>query len=75
MNKSRRKWIADTIEKLEELKSDVESIRDEEEEYKDNMPENLSLSEKYEKAEEAVSDLEYAIEALADAIDYLNSIE
>lgn len=55
MNKQRRKSLNKLIEKLEEVKSDLESLKDEEEEYRDNMPENLQGSERYEKAEDNCS--------------------
>lgn len=58
MNKLRRKNIQEVIDKLtslqndlESLESDVESIQDEEIEYRDNMPENLQGSERYEQAD------------------------
>ena len=57
------------MEQIEELKNDLECLRDEEQEYLDNMPENMQSGEKYEKAEnaiyemeEAISNLEYALE-------------
>ncbi len=43
-------------------------IKDEEQECMDNMPENLWGSERYEKAEEAVSNLEDAINYLEEAV-------
>lgn len=54
MNKARRKELSRAVELLEEAQSIIESCRDEEEEYMDNMPENLQESEKYYVAEEAV---------------------
>lgn len=83
MNKQRRKEISRIIEeiesavstakeKLEELQIDIESVRDEEQEYMDNMPENLQGSERYETAEQAVDNLDNAassIEELIEAID------
>lgn len=92
MNNNRRKEISKIIEevesavstakeKLEELKTSIESVRDEEQEYMDNMPENLQGSERYGVAEQAVDNLDSAassideiIEAMDtdDLIDYLN---
>lgn len=78
MNNTRRKAIKQTIDcfdsirkKLDELvsefesvKSDVEDIQWEEEEYRDNMPENLQWSERYDKADEACTNLSDAVDAL-----------
>ena len=86
MNNTRRKAIKQTIDrfcsirkKLEELvsevesvKSDVEDIQWEEEEYRDNMPENLQGSERYDKADEACTNLSDAVDALDDMIGVLD---
>ena len=76
MNNPRRKRIAEVISKLQALeeelqavKEEIEEIKDEEQEYLDNIPENLQLSERYEKAENAVSCLESAIDSI-DCIDF-----
>lgn len=68
MNRTRRKCLANLSELLEELKISVETLRDEEQEYMDNMPENLQGSIRYEAAEEAVSNLEDAMDSIGDAI-------
>lgn len=69
MNKERRKRIDKAIEEvnqlqevLEELHQIVEVIRDEEQEYLENIPENLQGSERYETAENAVESLENAVD-------------
>lgn len=71
MNKTRRKRIDEIILQAEalqlsvdELKEEIEVIKDEEEEYMDNIPENLQGPEKYAAAEEAVNNLEVAIDWL-----------
>ena len=48
----------------EELKGDVETIRDEEQEYINNLPENMQQGEKAQNAEQAVSDLDEAADML-----------
>lgn len=57
MNKERRK-------RIEDLKSELETIRDEEQEYYDNMPENMQNGEKGDTAQSNVSSLEEAINNL-----------
>ena len=51
MNKLRRKALDRIAETLNELYEELESLRDEEHDYMDNMPENLQGSERYEAAE------------------------
>lgn len=67
MNKIRRKELQTIIDQLEELKGSLEELMAEEEEYRDNMPENLQGSERYETAE-------VACDALQEAVDVFNEI-
>lgn len=66
MNKQRRKSLTALIDQFESLKCELETLMEEEEEYRDNMPENLQGSERYDMADEAVSNLEDAISSLED---------
>ena len=72
MNKARRKELGRAVELLEEAQSIIESCRDEEQEYMDNMPENLQESEKYYAAEEAVNNMDEAYDKIDEVI---NSVE
>lgn len=72
MNKARRKELSRAVELLEEAQSIIESCRDEEQEYMDNMPENLQESEKYYVAEEAVNNMDEAYDKIDEVI---NSVE
>ena len=83
MNKKRRQEISRIVtkieeivlnakEKLEELQSDIESIRDEESDCYENLPEGIMYSERGEAMEQAVDNLDNAassIEELIDAMD------
>ena len=69
MNKARRKEIDSVIEALEKAKEQLEVIRDDEQDYFDNMPESFQYAEKGELAEEAISNLDYAIDQIDEAID------
>ena len=71
MNKERRARIQDLIVEIEVLRDKLDQIIDDEQNYMDNMPENLLGSERYEKAEEAVSQMEEAGESLDEARDTL----
>ena len=69
MNKARRKEIDSVIEALEEAKEQLEVIRDDEQDYFDNMPESFQYAEKGEAAEEAISNLDYAIDQIDEVIE------
>lgn len=74
MNKERRKNIQDVVEQLEGLKTTLEELQGEEEEYRDNIPENLQGSERYEKADEACDALNDAVNSLEDIISSLGQL-
>lgn len=69
MNKERRKEIDAVIQDLESAKERLESIRDEEQDYFDNMPESFQYAEKGEAAEEAINNLDYAIDQIDEVIE------
>lgn len=71
MNRIRRKALAEIQAKIEELQSELETLMSEEEEYRDNMPENLWVSERYEKADTACDNISNAMDGLQEAIDYI----
>ena len=76
MNNTRRKQIQAIIDKLEDLKSDIECLKDEEQEAFDNLPEGIQASERGEAMETAVYNLEEAYDNLDSVIDSLTeSIE
>ena len=62
--------ITDQLETLQEL---LQELQEQEEEYRDNMPENLQGSEKYERADEACSNLSDAYDSLQAAIDNITA--
>ena len=57
-----------TDDQLEELKGSLEDLQAEEEEYRDNIPENMQESERYEKADEACDNLSEAVDNLEEVI-------
>jgi len=67
MNKLRRKALDALIERIDDIYSELEALADEERDYRDNMPENLQNSERYEAADNAVSSLEDALDNLDSA--------
>jgi len=68
VNKERRKNIQSIVDQLEELGGSLEELQQEEEEYRDTIPENLCGSERYEKAEEACDALSEALYSLDNII-------
>jgi DNA repair ATPase RecN len=78
MNKERRKRIETAIKSVEgleelihglttalsEIQSEIESIRDEEQEYLDNMPEAMQSGSKGEVAQDAINNLGSAYEPI-----------
>ena len=75
MNKARRKALDEVISKIEEAKELLENLQAEEEEYRDNMPENLQGSERYEAADAAVDNMSSAVDALDEAISGIESAQ
>ena len=58
-------------EQLSELREALEQVQFDEEDYRDNMPENLQNSERYQKADEACDNLYAAVEAIETACDFI----
>lgn len=75
MNKIRRKTLQDLYNIIADAKDTLDEVRDEEECYKDNIPENLQSSERYERAEAAVDALESAVSSLEEALDYIEEAQ
>lgn len=76
MNNTRRKAIADArqmveaaFEAVEAARSAIADLRDEEQDYYDNMPESLQGGEKGDRAQEAINALEAAHDEL-DGFDF-----
>ena len=74
MNKQRRKDIDRLKNLINTLKDDPENILNDEQDYFDNMPENLQGSLRGEESEDAISNMEDAIENLSDAIESLEEV-
>ena len=68
MNNTRRKQIKVVRDALEKLSKELDTIRTDEQEYMDNMPEAFQDSEKYSIADEAVSNLDDAISSVDEAV-------
>lgn len=69
MNKQRRKQLDEMSYRLDCIAEDLALIMQDEEEAFDNIPENLSETERYARAETAVEALQEAADALVETID------
>lgn len=73
MNNNRRKSIRELMESLEALKSDLETIKDEEQDAYDNLPEGIQCSERGEAMETALENLEEAYYGLDSVLETLEA--
>ena len=69
MNKARRANLDLIHSKLLELTEELETLMSEEEEYRDNMPENMQSGEKYEQSEEYSYSMEEAKDRIIKAVE------
>ena len=74
MNKQRRKSISDIIKNIENIKMELENILYDEQDYFDNMPENLQGSIRGEQSEEAIDILTEAVDGLEEIANSLEEI-
>ena len=72
MNKKDRKVISGWIDKLEEIKSEIEDMQTEEECKFDNLPEGIQESERGERMIESIEYLGDSVSSIEEAIDSLN---
>lgn len=74
MNNQRRKEIKKIIEKMYDIKTEIESVLSDEEFSFDNMPEGLQNSERGMNSEEAIDLLNEAIDNIEGSIENLEDI-
>lgn len=75
MNNARRKRICKIADALNELKSQIDELHEEEQESFENIPESLQGTKRYEIAENAVDMLESASLRVENAITFLEDAE
>ena len=75
MNNERRKRLAALSQQLVELKDDIQSVLDEEEEAFNNLPEGLQSGERGDVMQTTISSLDAAVSALEDAGDQLTEAQ
>ena len=72
MNNTRRKHLSDLQDKLRDIMSDLELLRDEEDEAYNNLPESIQLSEKGDSMAEAIDNMDEASSLIEDVISYID---
>lgn len=75
MNRQRRVALAKIYETITATSEELEALQEEETEYRDNMPENMQGSERYEAADAAVDAMQEAIDQLSDALDSIGEAQ
>ena len=73
MNATRRKRIQEAIEQLDELKTIIEELHDEEQEAYDNLPESFQESERGEAMDAVADNLDSAMSSMEEVLDSLNA--
>lgn len=73
MNKIRRNELYKLIEQLQDIQSAIEQLRDEEQEYYDNMSAGIQESERGEIAGDNINNMDYALDSLNEAIENLEA--
>lgn len=74
MNKVRRTQIQRVSDSISTIIAEIETIRDEEDEARESMPENLVGSERYETSEVASDTLQDTIDLLEESVERLSEI-
>lgn len=74
MNDARRRQLRRAIVLINEATSIMESVCDQEEEARDNMPENLQSTDRFEAMEDAIDSLNNAAEKLEEAVESIESV-
>lgn len=73
MNNTRRKALSEIKDKIDDLRVNLELLLEEEQDYRDNIPENLQGGERYEKADEACDNLSDVMDGLDEVISDLEA--
>ena len=71
MNAKRRTSLLNLQSIIEDVKEKIEGLLEEEEEARDNIPESLQNSERYERTDAACDNLSNAIDALEEVSSYI----
>jgi len=74
MNKDRRIRLNGMVGQIEQLIADLEAVRDEEQDARDNLPQSIQDGERGEAMLEAIDSMETALGQLEDAKGYIEDL-
>lgn len=74
MNRERRSKISDIMERLDAIQTELEEIRNEEQEAFDNMPESIQGSERGENMENGIDTMSECIDSLLTVVEQLEEV-
>lgn len=74
MNKTRRQQLRKWLKDLENIKNELENICSDEQDYFDNIPENLQGGQRGCDSEEAIEQMEEAVCSIEEAISIIEEI-
>lgn len=74
MNKQNRKELQKALDLLNSANEIITSIKEQEEEKYENLPEGIQESERGEKFQENIDNLDYAISDLENVIEYTDNL-
>lgn len=74
MNKQDRKELQKALDFLNSANEIITSIKEQEEEKYENLPESIQDSEKGERFQENIDNLDYAISDLESVIEYVDNV-
>ena len=75
MNADRRKTLAKLLTQVNDIKSQLETVKDEEQEAFDNMPESLQEGERGQQSQAASDALDSAVQSLEEVESYLEEAQ
>lgn len=71
MNKQNRKDLQEALDLISKAAEIISAVKEEEEEKYDNLPEGIQDSEKGERFQENIDNLDYAISDIESAVEYV----
>lgn len=74
MNNIRRKRLKEIKDRLESIASDIDMVRDDEQDSLDNLPENLQCSVRADDIQEKIDLLEEIYDDVTDVVDKIDEV-
>lgn len=74
MNATRRRELSKIYDAIEELRSQIETLREDEQDAFDNMPEPFQYTERGSKMESYIDQMDNACDSLQEAMEYIEEI-